>query len=215
VISAVARSVLRLARDPTHPRSVVLAQTKSSLGPIAPSLRLRLTGTAMVFEGVGPLSAEALARSRGPQIMDAVLVLERLLGEGAVPVKLLQQMIAEAGVSWQDARDAKEVLGIELFSVGDFPPVWYWRTSGDARLAPSGIFGTDAASDRGDVVEYRPGNAPDAFDAPPSPPPQRATRPRRPAPAPPPTARTSAPAAPAVSAPTPEPVDRMAMIELV
>lgn len=139
-IPAAARSVLLLGRDPEDADGDrrVLAQAKSNVGPLAPSLafavaQVELAGSieaARITEvGTSPhWAADLLAIERpvrGERLGEAIAFLERELAEGARPAGVLIARAAELSISQQTLKRARSQLGIESRK-SDFDSGWTW-----------------------------------------------------------------------------------------
>jgi hypothetical protein len=144
-LPAAARSVLLLARDPDDPDGDegsrrVLAQAKSNLGPLSPSLRFEITTvtidsaitTAVIREaGVSAYAAAELLvsdrpRTGGRKLAQAIELLEHALRSGPLPVEQLRLRAAEHGISESTLERAKNTLAIESSKI-DFDNGWQWN----------------------------------------------------------------------------------------
>ena len=131
-----------LARDPDDPSGVegdqrVLAQVKSNLGPLAPSLRLRieevpngeLRVARIVDDGISPYTGTELlaieTRSRGSKRAEAIAFLEEQLADGPKPAGWLQDEAARLGIAEMTLSRAKSDLGIRS-TKADFGGGWIW-----------------------------------------------------------------------------------------
>jgi len=117
----VARSGLIVARDPDDTARVVLASTKSNLGPPPPALTYRLTGcengaARIDWEGHSAHTAETLVQTANPEehgaLQDAVSFLRDVLADGPMLAKTVQRQAKDAQVSDRTLRRAREQLGI-------------------------------------------------------------------------------------------------------
>jgi hypothetical protein len=133
----VARSGLIVARDPDAPERVVLASTKSNLGPPPPSLNYRLVGcengaARVEWEGHSTHTAESLVQrpendSERTAHDDAVSFLRELLVPG-VPMasKEVWRQANEAGQARNTVLRAKNTLGVEVVKVRTLDGAWTW-----------------------------------------------------------------------------------------
>jgi hypothetical protein len=159
-ISAAARSILVVARDPDDEDGEqgygrVLVHAKSNLAPYAPSLRFRAeqsefkheADTIMtvsvawlgIAEGVGPsdvLGAAPIQRD-APQLEGARSFLMEQLRDGAVAQSALQFTARGKGLSWTTVKRAKQELGVVSVRHGKTGQLgggeWRWRLPADLR----------------------------------------------------------------------------------
>jgi AAA domain len=140
-IPAAARSVLLLGRDPDEPGDDrrVLAQAKSNVGPLAPSLafvieqvgleRSRIEAARITEVGTSPhWAADLLALERplrGARIAEAVAFLERELIEGPKPARELSERARQLEIAEQTLKRARSQLGVESRK-SDFGGGWTW-----------------------------------------------------------------------------------------
>jgi hypothetical protein len=136
--------VLLLARDPDDPDGDegsrrVLAQAKSNLGPLSPSLVFEINTvtidpaitTAVIREaGVSAYAAAELLvsdrpRTGGGKLAQAIELLEHELRSGPLPVEHLRLRAAEHGISESTLERAKNTLAIESSKI-DFNNGWQW-----------------------------------------------------------------------------------------
>lgn len=117
----VARSALIVARDPDDSTRVVLASTKSNLGPPPPALNYRLAGcengaARVEWEGHSSHTAETLVQTQNTEehgaMQDAVAFLCEILADGPMLVKTIQKMARDAMIADRTLRRAREALGI-------------------------------------------------------------------------------------------------------
>ena len=155
----VGRSVLMLDRDPDDPDGErgsdrILAQAKSNVGPLAPSLRYAIeactisTGietAKLVPTGESPYSAEEIVsggNGRKPKRKtETAKDLLRLALRDAEwhPAKEVKAFVAAWGISEATVERAKRELGVEVDMRGGFPPVRLWRLPpGPDTPAPAG-----------------------------------------------------------------------------
>lgn len=123
----VARSGLIVARDPDATERVVLASTKSNLGPPPPSLNYKLVGcengaARVEWEGKSNHTATTLVTQaytndgeRGA-VDEAVSFLKEALANGLRLAKEVQKEARDAGIADRTLRRAREVLGITMES---------------------------------------------------------------------------------------------------
>jgi RecA-family ATPase len=144
-IAAAARSVLLLTRDPEDPDGAggtqrVLAQVKSNVGQLAPSVQLRVEPVAvggfetvhLVEVGQSELRAEDLLALDEPalrsKLREAKELLQRELEKGMRPVVDLQAAATALGISTSTLDRAKRQLGISSVKI-DLER-WGWRLPG-------------------------------------------------------------------------------------
>lgn len=111
------RSTLYAATDPDIPECFILAQSKTNLGPMAPSLRYRLQGcenghARVGWEGVSSHTADSLNAQGGSaeersELRDAEDFLDDALGTGAMLVTTVKKQARDAGISEMTLRRAK------------------------------------------------------------------------------------------------------------
>lgn len=139
VWNAAIRSGLLVADDTTsnlvdpQNQNRVVAQFKSNLGPIAPSLSFRLVGgengVKTEWQGRSELTYEQLLDSEemGEAQQEACELLCSQLRDGPVRVKVVRSNAAEHGISWRTVRRAKKVLGVLVmpnYTKGDIHYTW-------------------------------------------------------------------------------------------
>jgi hypothetical protein len=150
-LAAAARSVLLLARDPDDPEGItgpmrVLAQMKSNLGLLEPSLAFRIkpatlandvTTASLEAAGASQFSAadllalnETEARSK---LSEAEALLRAELEDGSRPVSELRAAASELGISITTLDRAKKKLGVH--SVKLDLDRWGWELAEDEATA--------------------------------------------------------------------------------
>jgi hypothetical protein len=159
-ITAAARAVFLLARDPDDPSGDrrVLAPLKTNLGPMPPSLALRLivdpwrTHPRLAWEGVSVHDAQALlavpvgGRHRSA-VDEAEDVLRAILDDGPLPASEAERLAGDAGIADRTLDRARRRLGIsprKIGKPGDANQHWEWSlppkdATGDRRTPPSGV----------------------------------------------------------------------------
>lgn len=150
-LAAAARSVLLLARDPDDPEGItgpmrVLAQIKSNLGLLEPSLAFRIK-PATLANDVKTASLEAAGASRfsaadllalneteaRSKLSEAEALLRAELEDGSRPVSELRAAASELGISPTTLDRAKKKLGVRSVKL-DFDR-WGWVLTGDEAIA--------------------------------------------------------------------------------
>jgi hypothetical protein len=132
-ISALARSVLAVGKDPSDETARVIARTKGNLAELPPALRYRFVSSGHVarVEWLGECAVtadELLAvkkdkpREHGA-LQEAMNVLRSILAEGPVLVEQAEEQAAETGVSKGTLRRAKAALGVRSKKNGGS---WLW-----------------------------------------------------------------------------------------
>jgi hypothetical protein len=150
-LAAAARSVLLLARDPDDPEGAtgpmrVLAQAKSNLGALEPSLAYRIK-PASLPDDVSTASLEAVGASRfsaaellalneteaRSKLSEAEALLRAELERGPRPVSELREAAVELGISITTLERAKKKLGVR--SVKLDLDCWGWVLPEDEATA--------------------------------------------------------------------------------
>ena len=144
---AASRSGLRVAAHPADPELRVVAQFRSSFGPLSPTLmfmpvnednRLRL-----VWRGRSPLSARELASAAAAPAGDSALreAMEFLVdtltlgGGGPVPVGEVKRQARGAGIADRTLRRAKEFLDVRSDRHGYGPGgTFTWQLPADSEV---------------------------------------------------------------------------------
>jgi hypothetical protein len=119
-IIAATRSALLVGRSPVEPNLRVLCQTKSNLGPLAPSLLFEPVSTP---EGVvqiewrgecdyGPEELLASSKPGGGRLAEALVFLTELLAKGPIPQQAVKTKAIAAGLAYRTVERAKELLGV-------------------------------------------------------------------------------------------------------
>jgi hypothetical protein len=127
-----ARTGLFVEQHPLSETKVLVAQSKSNIGPLGRTLIFSKEGGQFEWCGRSRLSAEMLAGSgRGPDpaaFLEAVVWLERRLEDG-FPVKstTLKDEAEEEGISFPTLRRAKKALRVESHKPQE---EWYWLLPG-------------------------------------------------------------------------------------
>jgi hypothetical protein len=123
-----ARTGLFVEQHPSDPGKVLLAQSKSNIGPLGRTQIFTKYEGHFQWCGVSRLSAELLAGSgRGPDpyaFLEAVCWLEARLKDGSpVSSEKLSQEAIEEGLALSALRRAKKALGIRSLKCGEH---WDW-----------------------------------------------------------------------------------------
>jgi hypothetical protein len=124
-----ARTGLLVEQHPLDPTKVLMAQTKSNIGPLGRTQVFSKAQGQFEWCGTSRITAEMLAGSgRGPDpcvFLEACLWLEDRLGDG-LPRRAtdLEDEATEEGLSAATLRRAKKAMGVKSRKDGD---VWYWR----------------------------------------------------------------------------------------
>jgi hypothetical protein len=130
-----ARTGLLVEQHPTDPTKVLMAQTKSNIGPLGVTQMFSKDGGQFEWCGTSRLTAEMLAGSgRGPDpyaFLEAVIWLEERLGDGfPVAATDLGKEAEEEGLSFPTLRRAKKALKVESIKRGkdkQGKERWDWR----------------------------------------------------------------------------------------
>ncbi len=124
-----ARTGLFIEQHPTEPTKVLLAQSKSNIGPLGRTQVFTKECGEFEWVGVSRLSAELLAGSgRGPDpyaFLEAACWLETRLSDGAkVSMQTLWEEAQEEGLTLPTLRRAKKALGVRSVRDGE---EWFWQ----------------------------------------------------------------------------------------
>jgi len=127
-----ARTGLFVEQHPLDETKVLVAQSKSNVGPLGRTLIFSKEGGQFEWCGRSRLSAEMLAGSgRGPDphaFLEAVIWLEQRLEDGLpVASALLREEAEEEGLSFPTLRRAKKALRIQSHKRGE---EWDWQLPG-------------------------------------------------------------------------------------
>jgi len=123
-----ARTGLFVEQHPLDETKVLVAQSKSNIGPLGRTLIFSKEGGQFEWCGRSRLSAEMLAGSgRGPDpyaFLEAVLWLERRLEDGPpLASTVLKDEAEEEGISFPTLRRAKKALRVDSRKTGE---TWDW-----------------------------------------------------------------------------------------
>lgn len=136
-IGAVARSGLVMARNPSGNGEIILAQYKSNLAVIAPSLRMRFEGLRAEFLGESPLAPDDVIRPSYDEhsaLGEAVAFLRDALSQGPVLREHIRKLATRAGVAPRTLRKAKDVLSVQAKHSDTYQGPWYWHMPGDDQI---------------------------------------------------------------------------------
>ncbi len=133
-ISALARSVLAVGRDPSDREARVLARTKGNLAQLPPALRYRFVSCGHVarveWMGECQITADELLQPAQPQekrkapaLIAAMDVVRQLLADGPMLAGDLEEQALAADVAVKTLRRAKEALGVRARAVKGTSPV--------------------------------------------------------------------------------------------
>jgi len=155
-IIAATRSALLIGRDPEDPDMRVLVQTKSNLGPIAPSLLFEPVEAAngavrIEWRGECEYTAEDVLSTRNAsetKLEDAEDMLITLLANGPVEVNKIREEATARGISWRTVERAKRLHRIFPRHVGfGSGSGWTWAMCEDGeskdRHASLAVFGEE------------------------------------------------------------------------
>ena len=123
------RTGLFIEQHPSDPTLVLMAQSKSNIGPLGRTQVFSKAEGQFRWQGVSRLSAEMLAGAgRGPDpyaFLEAVCWLEDRLQDGLpVPSTDLCREADEEGLTFSTLRRAKKALGVRSLKRGD---AWDWQ----------------------------------------------------------------------------------------
>ncbi len=136
-----ARSGLLVAPHPDDDGSMVLAQTKSNLGPLAPSLSYRIESSTLgcgVIQWTGETNLtadELVAQPTGPEeqgrLDEAMAFLVAELAEGPVKQTRIMSQARSHGIFESTIRRAKKALNARSYRLGGNHPAWWWTLETD------------------------------------------------------------------------------------
>jgi putative DNA primase/helicase len=132
-----ARSVLFAASDPDRPEASILAQSKTNLGSMTPSLRYRMVNCAnghprIAWEGVSAHTADSLnaqptsAEDRS-ELHEAEEFLRETLAGGRMLVNTAKRQAREAGIAEMTLRRAKVSLRVISRKAQTQDGQWTWE----------------------------------------------------------------------------------------
>jgi hypothetical protein len=166
----VSRSALILARDPDEPGRVVLASTKSNLGPPPPSLHFRLVGcpngaAKIDWEGHSNFTAETLMQQQpgnegeGTAHNEACSFLRDLLGDHLpLLAREVWKQVNEAGHARNTVLRAKNTIGVVVAKARTQDGAWTWtlpKANEDEKNPP---FEAEDSSNTSDSSDSSPHN---------------------------------------------------------
>ena len=126
---AAARSVLIVGRIKEEPETRVVCHVKSSLAPEGKSIAFRLD-QHNGFEWIGEydISADELlcGDSRGQKSRQAKEFLKKILSDGGMAQKKIEEEAGKYGIKSKTLRNAKQELGIDAVKRGN---QWFWILS--------------------------------------------------------------------------------------
>lgn len=126
---AAARSVLIVGRIKEEPETRVVCHVKSSLAPEGKSVAFRLD-QHNGFEWIGEydISADELlcGDSRGQKSRKAKEFLKKILSDGGMAQKKIEEEAEKCGIKSKTLRNAKQELGIDAVKRGN---QWFWILS--------------------------------------------------------------------------------------
>lgn len=136
-LTNLARSVLFAATDPDIPECNILAQSKTNLGPLVPSLRYRLEGCdnkqpRIAWEGISQHTADSLnAQGTTPQerseLAEAEDFLRDALDGGPLLVTAVKKQARDANIAEMTLRRAKLSLRVESKKARTQDGQWTWE----------------------------------------------------------------------------------------
>lgn len=146
-IVAATRSALLVGRPPGEPDLRVICQTKSNLGPLAPSLCYEpVSGedgmVRIEWRGESECTPEDLLSQPTPgvgRLGEAMAYLKEALSSGPVAQQSLKSGATDAGLAWRTVERAKELLGVTSERKGWGPGsacLWRLPPEDDDPLSP-------------------------------------------------------------------------------
>ena len=136
-LSGAVRTEFLVGSNPDAPASPALVQTKSNLGPLAPSLGYRLLPSGPAFQWTGPsrLTPDDLQADRPigaglPQRKLAAEWLRQHLGDGPQTQGTIERAALRDGVCMITVRRAKFDIGATS-NKSSFDGAWYWELPQD------------------------------------------------------------------------------------
>src|SRR5262249_30760799 len=132
------RSALFVEQHPLDANKVLIAHSKSNVGPLGRTQVFTKTDGIFAWAGVSRLTAELIAgNARGPDpvaFFEAYCWLEAALERGIPrPSEELVEQAQEEGIAEKTLKRAKKALGAQSRKNGD---TWYWRLPLLAVLPP-------------------------------------------------------------------------------
>lgn len=131
------RSTLYAASDPDLPGGFVLAQSKTNLGPLVPSLRYRLEGqenghARVAWEGLSAHTAESLnaqgaSQEERSELRDAEDFLRDILANGPLLYSAVVKLARNAGIADRTLKRAKASLRVESKKARTQDGQWTWQ----------------------------------------------------------------------------------------
>jgi len=136
-LTAAARSVLLVGRDPDDQQKRAVVQTKNNLAPNGEAIGYKLEGNQFFWTGVSDLTAERILAASSDEgerstISEAVDYLRTALSSGARDSKAIQDEARQAGISEATLRRAKARLKVQARKVGlpgSHFQKWVWELS--------------------------------------------------------------------------------------
>lgn len=130
-ITAAARSVLLIARDPSHPENRVITQIKNSLAPAGEPVAFTLDADSKVqWLGKYEITLDEMLsgenRNYKPRDKAADLIRGMFQERETVSARSVIEAAEKAGISITSLKRARDQLGIHAFRDNK---QWYWTTS--------------------------------------------------------------------------------------
>jgi hypothetical protein len=134
-ITAAARSILLVGRDPDDEQKRAVVQTKNNLAPIGEAVGYKLEGNRFYWAGVSDLTAGRILAAESDEgersaITEAVDFLRTALSSGGRESKAISDEARQAGISDATLRRAKARLKVQskkLGLPGSHLQKWVWK----------------------------------------------------------------------------------------
>lgn len=152
----IARSALFAAMDPDVPGRFVLAQSKTNLGPLAPSLRYNLIGcpnqhARIDWEGTSAhtadsLNAQGASSEERSELHDAEEFLREILADGPLLYSGVIKLARGAGIAERTLKRAKSSLRVDSKKARTQDGQWTWSLPEVRQPEPSKGATTDVSN---------------------------------------------------------------------
>lgn len=147
----IARSVLFAASDPDLPECSILAQSKTNLGAMTPSLKYRMVNCEnghprIAWEGVSAhtadsLNAQGTTAEERTELQEAEEFLRETLADGPVLYNTLIKLARNAGIAERTLKRAKASLRVESKKAKTQDGQWTWQLPRPRETPPAGDHG--------------------------------------------------------------------------
>lgn len=128
-LTAAARAVWLVAKDPLDGARRVIVPVKNNLGVDSSGLAFEITGSPPSIEWLPDavtISADNVLKLGGDsRLAEAAAFLVEVLSEGSLFVATIKELVTENGLAWRTVQAAKGILGIRSARLG-FGSQWIW-----------------------------------------------------------------------------------------